>query len=141
VELYPSFNELGPLEQKILEAVWARGNATVPELHAASSEYAYTTIMTTLDRLSKKGLLTKELEGRKFRYSPAFSRNELQRVTAGQVLRGLLDRANASHEVLLSHFVDVVGDIDPGLLDELLVTIEEKRKKRVAGQIASSRVS
>jgi len=132
MQTFLSFQQLGPLEQKILEDVWARGNATVPELHKASDRYAYTTIMTTLDRLSRKGLLKKGMEGRKFRYWPVFTKDELQKFSAVQVLREVFTRENSSYHSLLSHVVETVGDEDPKLLDELQALIEQKRRARTA---------
>ena len=86
--------QLGPLEQRMLEALWARGNATVRDLlEAGCQDLAYTTVMTTLDRLFKKGLLTRSEEGRAFRYAPQFSREELHREAASQAFRQLLDES------------------------------------------------
>ena len=59
---------LGPLEQELLSALWMRGSATVREmLDAGGINLAYTTVMTTLDRLYKKQLLNRAAEGRAFR--------------------------------------------------------------------------
>src|SRR5258708_19680075 len=75
---------LGPLEQGLLEALWLRGTATVRELlEDGYQDLAYTTVMTTLDRLFKKGLLTRSEEGRAFLYAPRFSREELHPDAAG----------------------------------------------------------
>lgn len=64
----------------MLDALWARGSATVREMIAGDcQELAYTTVMTTLDRLFKKGFLTRSEEGRAFRYVPRLSREELDR--------------------------------------------------------------
>jgi predicted transcriptional regulator len=61
---HPSFQQLGPLEQRLLEEIWKLESATVRELLEASDlAVAYTTVMTTLDRLYKKRLLTREAEG------------------------------------------------------------------------------
>src|SRR5260370_39652509 len=74
---------LGPLEQGLLEALWSRGTATVRELlQDGYQNLAYTTVMTTLDRLYKKNLLTREAEGRAFRYAPRVTREELHREVA-----------------------------------------------------------
>ena len=60
---------LGPLEQQLLEALWLRGSTTVRELlDEGCVELAYTTVMTTLDRLYKKKFLDRVPEGRAFRY-------------------------------------------------------------------------
>jgi len=70
-----SSSELGPLEERLLESLWTRGNATVRELiEAECHDLAYTTVMTTLDRLFKKKLLSREAEGRAFRYVPLVTR-------------------------------------------------------------------
>jgi predicted transcriptional regulator len=129
-----SFQHLGPLEQQMLEDVWTRGNATARELTDASDRYAYSTVMTTLDRLFKKGLLTREVEGRnrRYRYSARLTRNELQRVVATQLIRDVLDRAGSSYTPVLSHFVDLVADFNPTLLDELQRSIDEQRNRRAA---------
>src|SRR3954467_4117703 len=69
--------QLGPLEQELLRVLWTRGDATVRELIEVSAvDGAYTTIMTTLDRLYKKGLLERSPEGRAFRYRPKQSEAE-----------------------------------------------------------------
>src|SRR5580692_4989163 len=129
-----SFQHLGPLEQQMLEDVWTRGNATARELTDASDRYAYSTVMKTLDRLFKKGLLTREVEGRnrRYRYSARLTRNELQRVVATQLIRDVLDRAGSSYTPVLSHFVDLVADFNPTLLDELQRSIDEQRSRRAA---------
>jgi predicted transcriptional regulator len=57
--------QLGPLEQRLLDVLWRRGSATVRDLvEDTCRDLAYTTIMTTLDRLFKKNLLLREAEGR-----------------------------------------------------------------------------
>src|SRR5690242_3727573 len=73
-----SSRQLGPLEHELMQALWAAGDATVRELVDDSVvDGAYTTIMTTLDRLYKKGLLERSAEGRAFRYRPKQSESEL----------------------------------------------------------------
>src|SRR6202046_708477 len=90
--LRPASSQLGPLEQRLLEALWARGTATVRELLEEDHEdLAYTTLMTTLDRLFKKSLLTRVAEGRAFRYAPRFTREELRGAVAGGAFRRVLD--------------------------------------------------
>ncbi len=91
-----SLSRLGPLEQRLLEALWERGHATVRDLlkrEGACRDLAYTTVMTTLDRLFKKNLLSREAEGRAFRYAPRFTREELHREIAGEAVRQLKGRA------------------------------------------------
>ena len=113
----------------MLEALWTRGDATVRELVNDHCEgLAYTTLMTTLDRLFKKGLLTRKEEGRAFRYAPRFSREELHQEAAGHAFRQLLDASPAS-SLPLSFLVEIVGDRDAELLEDLRKLVERKRRE------------
>jgi predicted transcriptional regulator len=124
-----STGQLGPLEQRMLDTLWARGNATVRELvEEGCQDLAYTTVMTTLDRLFKKNLLARTEEGRAFRYTPRVSREELHREVAGQALRQLLD-ASPSSSLPLSFLVEILGERDAQLLDDLRKLVERKRRE------------
>jgi BlaI family transcriptional regulator, penicillinase repressor len=124
-----SSRQLGPLEQRMLDALWTRGSATVRELlEDGSQDLAYTTVMTTLDRLFKKGLLTRAEEGRAFRYVPRFSREEMHREAASHAFRQLLDASPAS-ALPLSFLVEILGERDAQLLDDLRKLVERKRRE------------
>ena len=117
----------GPLEQQLLQALWSRGSATVRELLRNDHIHqAYTTVMTTVDRLYKKGLLTRVEEGRAFRYTPRHTPEELQRVTALESIRQLLGSGDAS-ALPLSYLVEALSSHDAQLLDELQLLVERKR--------------
>ena len=89
--------QLGPFEQQLLRELWSRGSATVREMIADGSIHqAYTTVMTTMDRLYKKGLLDRVAEGRAFRYTPRLSSEELQRGRALDGIRQLLGSNDTS---------------------------------------------
>lgn len=125
----PSLAQLGPLEQRLLDEVWARGSATVRELlESADLNIAYTTVMTTLDRLYKKQVLSREPEGRAFRYTARLTREELQRAAAGQAIQELLSSGAAS-SLPLSYLVEAVTEHDVELLDELQKLVETKRRQ------------
>jgi predicted transcriptional regulator len=120
---------IGPLEQELLQVLWQRGNATVRELlDDGHLRLAYTTVMTTLDRLYKKGLLERVAEGRAFRYSPCQSREDLQRVAAAEGIRQLLATGEPS-ELPLSYLVEALSEHDVELLDELQRLVERKRRE------------
>jgi len=113
----------------MLDGLWAKGNATVRELvEGGYRDLAYTTVMTTLDRLFKKGLLTRCEQGRAFRYAPRFSREELHREVAGHAFRQLLDASPAS-SLPLSFLVEILGERDEQLLDDLRKLVERKRRE------------
>ena len=120
---------LGPLERQLLEEMWSRGNATVREVLADGTiKQAYTTVMTTLDRLYKKGLLDRVAEGRAFRYSPLQTPEELRRAAAVEGLRQLLSSGDTS-SLPLSYLVEALSIHDAQLLDELQLLIERKRRE------------
>jgi predicted transcriptional regulator len=125
----PGFDQLGPLEQRLMRELWAQGSATVRELlRAGDLHIAYTTVMTTLDRLYKKQLLTRAAEGRAFRYSPRVTQEQMQRAAAGQAIRQLLE-AGGSGALPLSYLVEAVSEHDVQLLDELQRMVEKKRRE------------
>jgi len=127
-------SSLGPLERKVLDASWRLEKANVRDvIEALDDDFAYTTIMTTLDRLYKKGYLDRELDGRAFLYSPRVTQEQMQIGILGDVITGLLDSATRSVEPVLASIVDSVGDKDRKLLDELERLVKEKKaafKKR-----------
>jgi predicted transcriptional regulator len=121
--------QLGPLEQRMLDGLWAKGSATVRELvDGRCRDLAYTTVMTTLDRLFKKGFLTRSEEGRAFRYAPRFSREELHLEAAGHAFRQLLDASPAS-SLPLSFLVEILGERDEQLLDDLRKLVDRRRRE------------
>lgn len=121
---------LGTLERQTMNEVWRQNEVSVRQVEEAFGEQAaYTTIMTTLDRLYKKGLLTRRKVGRAFLYAPRFTPAELERGIAADVIGGLLDAATEQVEPVLACIVDAVSDRDRDLLDELERLVQEKRRE------------
>lgn len=117
---------LGPLERQVHHAVWSRGTATVREVLADGTIWqSYSTIMTTMDRLFRKGLLLRALEGKAFRYSARLSPEEVERGAALKGICQLLDSEYAS--LHLSYLVEAVGAQDESLLEELQALVERQR--------------
>jgi predicted transcriptional regulator len=111
---------LGPLERRVLEALWARKDTvTVRQLMADFPDTAYTTLMTTADRLFRKGLLTRRQEGRAYAYAPRWTREALEVRVAGSALATLLPVDADGLRPLISLFVDEVSRRDASMLDEL----------------------
>jgi BlaI family transcriptional regulator, penicillinase repressor len=118
----------GPLEWRVLEALWARATpASVRDLQPGFPEIAYTTLMTTLDRLHRKGVLDRAKRGRAFYYLPQLTRSEFESARAADALRAALARDSAALGPLLSLFVRAVGDRDRELLDELEALVRARR--------------
>lgn len=98
---------LGPLERRVLEVLWGwSGDARVRDLRPSFPEIAYTTLMTTLDRLHRKGLLQRVPDGRAFAYRARFTRTE----------------------AALSFLVDELGTLDAETLDALEHELRERRR-------------
>src|SRR5947209_18288380 len=111
--------QLGRLEDEVMRALWTRGDATVRELVDRSVvDGAYTTVMTTLDRLYKKGLLERSAEGRAFRYRPKQSEAELQQNLVAAGLKELLASAQ-QQDAPISFLVDAISQHDAALLERL----------------------
>jgi len=126
---------LGPLEISIMEILWERGESNVRDVIARlDRQLAYTTVMTTLDRLFKKGLLDRHKLHRSFMYLPKLSREEWEQKRAGELVAGFLAGPEPSCELLLSCFLDVVGEHDAALLNELEKKIRMSRKELSGGR-------
>src|SRR5438105_3794633 len=122
-------NSLGALEREVMELVWSSGEINVRETsQLLSTPAAYTTVMTTMDRLFKKGLLARRMVGRAFVYRAAATREELEGAVAAELVQSLLQRDAGGSLPILSSLVDAVSDRDRALLDELERLIREKRR-------------
>jgi predicted transcriptional regulator len=113
-----------------MEAMWQFGASNVRDVVGRlERKLAYTTVMTTLDRLFKKGLLKREMTDRAFVYLPKVTREDWDRRRAGEMMAGFLTGPEESRQLLLSCLVDAVGTHDAMLLDELEKKIQRKREE------------
>ncbi|MBI5085646.1 MAG: BlaI/MecI/CopY family transcriptional regulator [Acidobacteria bacterium] len=83
-----------PLELQCLDALWAMGEANVQAVRdrlAPRKPLAYTTVMTMLDRLARKGLLSRRKVGRSFVYTPLVGRDEIRRLAVRELVDSLFD--------------------------------------------------
>jgi predicted transcriptional regulator len=128
--LHPSATpRLGEREREVMEVLWRQGAATVQQVaDHLPAELAYTTVMTTLDRLYKKRLLLREKRQRAFLYRPAVSRIPPLRDGIGATLLSFLTGSAISQDALLTSLVDAVGSYDSALLEQL------EEKVRIARQ-------
>ena len=126
----PLETAFGPLESRVLDALWSRpAAACVRDLQPAFPGVAYTTLMTTLDRLFRKGVLSRDKSGRAFFYRPRVSRDELRSQQAGSAFAAMLPGDASAMRPILSQFVDAVGDRDRALLDELEEMVRARREQ------------
>jgi predicted transcriptional regulator len=118
---------LGELEREVMEEVWRRGEASVREVHEAFGErVAYTTMMTTLDRLFKKKLLDRRKESRAFVYTPRISREEFESGVTKDLIDGML---GSDAEPVLAYIVEAVSERNRELLDDLERLVKQKRSE------------
>jgi predicted transcriptional regulator len=121
---------LGHLEITVMEVLWSRGESSVRDVvEKMARPLAYTTVMTTCDRLYKKGLLDRRKEDRAFYYSARFSRREWEQKRTGDFVAGLLAAPPHSGDLLISCLVEAVGQQDAALLDELERKIRIKKRE------------
>jgi predicted transcriptional regulator len=122
-------NSLGSLERDVMTLVWRHGETSVRDgCDELGPAVAYTTVMTTMDRLFKKGLLARRKVGRAFVYRATASRAEIEGQVATELVHSLLQREGEPLPVL-SSLVDAVSERDRALLNELERLIREKRRR------------
>ena len=101
----PVVRQLGDLEKLIMDRMWSWGHpVAVREVLAdlqPERELAYTTVMTVMDKLHRKGILTRQKDGRAYVYRPALSREAYTADFMGEILAGATDRTGT-----LLHFVE-----------------------------------
>jgi predicted transcriptional regulator len=120
---------LGDLEKAVMERMWDGGECAVRDLYAEyNGKLAYTTLMTTVDRLHKKGLLERRKDGKAFIYKPILSREDLDRSIARDLIGVLLQERSSTPFPMLASFVDAINEQD----QELLSALEQEIKKRRA---------
>jgi BlaI family penicillinase repressor len=117
-----------PLELLCLKALWSLQEGNVKDVQrivGATRPLAYTTIMTVLERLLRKGKLARRKVGRSFVYNPQASRDEMRRAAIRELLEGFFDGSEEELLRFLGHAGEKVaaasagdGDsrIDPVLL-------------------------
>lgn len=121
-------DSLGDLERRVMIEVRRLGESNVTSVNRALGDaYAYTTVMTTLDRLYKKGLLDRRKDGRAFQYTAKYTIEELERGMAEDIIGRLFETSTGKVEPVLACIVDSVSERDMVLLDELERLVKEKR--------------
>jgi predicted transcriptional regulator len=118
---------LGALEERVMRAVWDHPPGTVREVAdrmRGDADRAYTTVMTTLDRLFRKGLLEREKDGQAWRYRARFDRETWERRVADALAAELVAHGEAG----LAALVDAT--VDERLLDRLAWLVEQRRGAR-----------
>jgi predicted transcriptional regulator len=107
-----------PLELQCLRALWTLGQGNVSDVQQAlapGKPLAYTTVMTLLERLLRKGSVSRRKVGRAFVYAPAVSRDALRRVAIRQLIETFFDGSEAA----LARYLETNGRPPPSMADVL----------------------
>lgn len=118
----------GCSEQLVLEALWEKGSLTgrgIYEEVCRSKELAYTTVLTIVGRMVKKGSVKREKTGGVYVFEAALQKPEFERHVASTVIKGIVEISPAR---ALSAFVDVLSQYNARQFDEIMKVIEEMRK-------------
>lgn len=107
-----------PLELQCLAALWAMGEANVQLVRAhlaAHKPLAYTTVMTMLDRLARKQMVSRRKIGRSFVYTPLISREQVRRLAVRELVDSLFD---GSEDCLKAYLKGAPPDTAPPFVRE-----------------------
>ncbi len=117
---------LGKLEYAVFEACCKIGKATVREImEKLGGDHAYTTVMTTCDRLAKKGVLNRIKCGKSYIYQPVASREEMDVQATCNVLESLI---GSMTEPVVANFLDMLEKSDKEKLDLIERMIRERKQ-------------
>lgn len=122
---------LHDLEAEIMDVVWSRGLrefavSDVLETLERRREIAYTTVMTTLVRLHEKAVLERRRDGKRYLYTPRYTREEFVQATVREVLENL---GSAAGRDVLALLVETASAADEEALDELERMIRQRRRE------------
>jgi len=119
---------LGPLEAEVMDVLWDCGECSVREvLRKLDRGLAYTTVMSTLQRLFRKGLASRRMLNRAHLYTPSVTFREWQAKVARDVVTKLLAGPRSSREVLIACLLEAVDHQDETLLQQIERRMQEKR--------------
>ena len=122
-------------ELRLMKLLWVRGESAVADLVQALPDdlpLAYTTVLTTVRILEKKGYVTHRQDGRAFLYSPCVAEHEASRSEVRHVLQRFF--GNSRERLLLSLLGD--AEVTPEELDRLKQAIAEAPADTPANDIA-----
>ncbi|MEM8530887.1 MAG: BlaI/MecI/CopY family transcriptional regulator [Chloroflexota bacterium] len=125
---------LGPLETEIMQNLWENSKGTVRSVHRVLSEQrslAYTTVLTCMQRLTKKGLLiqTPSETGPAYIYTPAISKQDFHQLIVQQVLDSLLEDYG---DLVVTYIVEYLGRNDPNGLSRLHELLHQRDEPKYA---------
>jgi predicted transcriptional regulator len=125
---------LGPLEISIMHYLWKQGPAEVKTVHhdlGRKGGQSRNTFQSAMDRLFKKGLLSRHKVSHAFLYEASVSQSQMVTRVMDDVLRSL---SESSRDDYLLAFLDHATETDGAALDTLERLIREKRQEQDAAR-------
>lgn len=124
---------LGDQEMAVMECLWALGIGDVKAVHEVVGDN-HNTVQSAMERLHRKGLLSRKKQGHAFIYTPLVSKKEL----AARLLEETLQRVRGTEPLpLLAAFVDLAVEHDQSVLDELERLVASYRAKEIKSAATS----
>jgi predicted transcriptional regulator len=123
----------GPLEARIMELFWdsEQGEFSIKEVQQtldSEKNINFNTVMTVMNRLVDKGVLTKRASGRVSLFSPIQTKEEFLEEQSKKLTENLLDEFGG---VVISHMIDSLTDVDETLLNKLEQKIQQLKKDKL----------
>lgn len=118
---------LGPLEAQVMEIIWNQGEVTIRDIYdilRKQRDLAYTTVMTVVHNLYRKGLLSQRKDGNAHFYIASQGRSQFIRSRVAEALDALLEDFT---EPAMAHLAERLSKTDATQLDELEKMIAERR--------------
>lgn len=120
---------LGELEKQVLQYLWASPHSDVKQVHAALSnqrESSLNTVQSALERLFKKGLLTRDKKGHAYLYQAKINREHLIAKLIDSVAGDFVGKGESS---LVAAFSSVSSELDEAQLTQLEQLIDLQRQQ------------
>jgi len=121
---------LGELESEVMEIIWqslspvsVRG---ITDNLQKKRKIAYTTVMTIMNRLVDKGILSRKQDGRAYLYKGAVSKDKFLTRISRQIIKNFV---SSFGDGAVAHFVEEVGKLSPAKRAELRKLLKEAKKR------------
>lgn len=121
------------LERPLMEILWTKGPMKGRDLHAEvrrARDIAYTTALTVLDRLSKKGFIKKDRESGTILFTPSISRQDYESKVAESYVQKAFD---TSPDLAISAFAEMFSKMPKGSQEQLEKLLEKKKSGKSRG--------
>jgi predicted transcriptional regulator len=120
----------GPLESKIMDILWNRNDSSIKEVQLILEKEKpinFNTVMTVMNRLVEKNILTKRLEGRTSLFKPLTTKEDFINNQSKKLTENLLDEFG---ELVVNHMLDSLKEVDDNLLQKLEQKLEQLKRDR-----------